>query len=121
MSMPFDATMRRLIELEPAAWLQFLRIPIADPSRVKVIDSNLSTVSAEADKVIWVGGLDPWIEHLELQAGRSVDLPERVHWYSTLIRHGLKVPVHSTIILLRPVVDGPELNGLFEQRDRHGD
>jgi len=50
MSKPFDATMRILIELEPAAWLRFLHIPVADPDRVKVIDSNLSTVTAEADK-----------------------------------------------------------------------
>ena len=24
------------------------------------------------------------------------------------------MPVHSTIILLRPVADGPDINGLFE-------
>ncbi len=40
MSKPFDATMRTLIDLEPAAWLRFLHIPVADPDRVKVIDST---------------------------------------------------------------------------------
>jgi hypothetical protein len=121
MSKPFDATMRKLIEMEPAAWLRFLHIPVADPARVRVIDSNLSTVTAEADKVLWVGDPVPWIEHIELQAGRNPDLPELVHWYSTIIGHSFQVPVHSTVILLRPVVDGPELNGVFEQKDRHGD
>ncbi len=85
-----------------------------------MIDSNLSTVTAEADKVLWVDDPEPWIEHIELQAGRNPDLPERVHWYSTIIRHSFQVPVHSTVILLRPVVDGPELTGIFEQTDRHG-
>ena len=121
MSKPFDATMRNLIELEPAAWLRFLHIPVADPARVKVIDSNLSTFTAEADKVLWVGDPEPWIEHVELQAARNLDLPERVHWYSTIIRRGYKVPVHLNIILLRPAADGDELKGVFEQKDRRGD
>jgi hypothetical protein len=40
MSKPFDATMRKLIEMEPAAWLRFLRVPIVDADRVQVIDSK---------------------------------------------------------------------------------
>jgi hypothetical protein len=31
------------------------------------------------------------------------------------------LPVHSTLILLRQSADGPEMNGLFERRDRNGD
>jgi hypothetical protein len=46
--------MRKLLELDPAAWLRFLHIPLTDPDRVRVIDSNVSTVTAEADKVLWV-------------------------------------------------------------------
>jgi hypothetical protein len=113
--------MRRLIELDPAAWLRFLRVPISDPDRVRVIDSNVSTVTAEADKVLWVDDPVPWIEHIELQAGRDGDLPERVHWYSTSLGYPRKVPVHTTIVLLRPAADGPELSGTFEKRDRRGD
>jgi hypothetical protein len=56
MPRPFDATMRELFELEPAAWLEFLGVPVPDPGQVTVIDSNLSTVTAEADKVVYVGG-----------------------------------------------------------------
>jgi hypothetical protein len=40
MRKPFDATMRKLIEMSPAAWLRFLRVMITDPGRVRVIDSN---------------------------------------------------------------------------------
>jgi hypothetical protein len=46
--------MRKLLELDTAAWLRFLHIPLTDPDRVRVIDSNVSTVTAEADKVLWV-------------------------------------------------------------------
>jgi predicted transposase YdaD len=121
MPKPFDSTMRGLIELEAAAWLRFLHVDIADPSCVRVVDSDISTVSAQADKILWIDEPEPWIQHLELQAARDAELPERMHWYSTIMRRRLKVPVHSTIILLRPAADGPELTGVFEQRDRHGD
>jgi len=40
MSKPFNATMRKLTELEPAAWLRFLHIPAADPGRVMVIECS---------------------------------------------------------------------------------
>ena len=51
MTKPFDATMRKLLELEPVARLRFLHVTVEHPERVRVIDSNLSTVTAEADKV----------------------------------------------------------------------
>jgi predicted transposase YdaD len=121
MPKPYDATMRELIELEPAAWLRFLHIPAVDPNRVRVIDSNLSTVTAEADKVIWVDDPGPWIAHVELQAGRDAELAERSHFYSTVLGYNRKVPVHTTIVLLRPAADGPELTGTLEKRYRNGD
>ncbi len=121
MRKPYDPTTRKLIELGPAAWLRFLRVPITDPNRARVIDSNLSTVTAEADKVLWVDEPEPWIEHVEFQAGRDTDLPARVQFYSTILGRGHKVPVHSTIVLLRPVADGPDLSGTYEKRYRNGD
>jgi hypothetical protein len=90
MSKPFDATMRKLIELEPAAWLRFLHVRIDDPDRVMVIDSNLSTFTADADKVLWVDEPAPWIERIELQAARDIELPDRVHGYSALLRRSRK-------------------------------
>jgi hypothetical protein len=120
MRKPFDPTTRRLTDLGPADWLQFLHVRLAHPERVRVLDSNLSTVTAEADRVIWVGEPEPWIELIEFQVGRDLELPERLHWYSTILRRARKVPVHSTILLLRPAADGPDLTGVYEQADRQG-
>jgi predicted transposase YdaD len=93
MSKPFDATMRKLLELEPAAWLRFLHVPVANPDRVKVIDSNISTVTAEADKVLWVDEPEPWIEHVELQAGRDIGLEQAATlWAATKVLKGLRYP-----------------------------
>jgi hypothetical protein len=111
---PFDATMRELFELEPAAWLEFLGIPVPDPSLVTVIDSNVSTVTAEADKVVRVGGPEPLIVHTEVLSGRDLAYPEQALWYNMLLHHRHKVPVWTVIVLLRPAADGPELTGEFE-------
>ena len=78
MAKSFDATTRQLIEMGPAAWLEYLGIPVAAAHRIRVIHSNLSTVVAEADRVIWVEEPEPWIEHIELEAGRDVRFADRV-------------------------------------------
>ncbi len=105
----------RTFELEPASWLEFLGILVADPSQVQVIDSNVSTITAESDKVVRVGGKEPFIVHTEVLSGRNLNQPEQAHWYNTLLGHRHKVPVWTAVVLLRPAADGPELNGLFER------
>ncbi len=117
----FDATTRKLIEMGPADWHAYLGSPVPDPGRLKVIDSNLSTVTAESDKVLWVEDPEPWIEHIELQAGRDVDLQDRGHTYSTLLHAHHKVPVRTVMVLLRPAADGPELTGILEKKWHNGE
>jgi predicted transposase YdaD len=117
----YDPTMRNLIEMGPPDWVAFLGNPVADPGRVLAIDSNISRVTAEADKVLWVDEPEPWIQHIELQAGRDVDLADRAHMYSTLLRRHHKVPVRTSLVLLRPAADGPELTGVYEQKWRNGE
>src|SRR5262249_1576819 len=101
-----------------AAWLDFLGIPFPDPNQVEVIDSNVSTVTAEADKVMSIGGPQPRIVHAEILAGRDLTLPERAHWYNTLLRRRHRVPVWTTGGLLLPGADGPELPGSTRSRSR---
>ncbi len=111
---PLDATMRKLYELGPAAWLEYFGLPIPDPAQVRVIDSNLSTVTAEADQVILVGGADPWIVHTEFLSGREANYPQQAIWYNILLQHRHQVPIWTVLILLRPQADGPELTGVYE-------
>jgi predicted transposase YdaD len=113
MSKPFDATMRELFELEPAAWLEFLGIPVPDPGLVQVIDSNLSTITADADKLVRLGGPDPLIVHTEVLSGRDTGDPAQAHWYNTLTTRKHAEPVWSVVVLLRPAADGPELTGEY--------
>ena len=75
MAKAYDSTGKYLIEAFPADWLALLGLGAGRP--VTLIDANLSTVTAEADKVIRLGGEEPCLAHLELQTGRDVRLPAR--------------------------------------------
>ncbi len=89
------------------------------PSRIPIwsrsFNSNVSTFTAEADKAIRIGGPRPMIVHLEMLAGRDLKLPERLHWYNTLLRRRHGLPVWSVAVLLRPAADGPELTGAYRE------
>lgn len=111
MPQPFDASTKYLIEAQPADWLEFLDLPRAD---VDLIPADLSTVTAAADKVLRVQAPTPWLAHVELQAGRDRELPDRHLEYNVLLKRRHGVPVRSIIVLLRPEADGPELTGLLE-------
>ncbi len=121
MKKPYDATTRTLFEMGPPDWASYLGSPLADPRLARVIDSNLSTITAEADKVLWIDALEPWIEHVELQAGRDIRLIDRGHLYNTILGYQFRVPIRTSLVLLRPAADGPELTGLREQKHRNGD
>lgn len=110
---PYDVTTRQLIEGYPEGWLEWIGLPPDGP--VHPIESDIGTVLAEVDKVLRVDGPRPWIAHLELQANRDPRLPTRMLQYNALLLHRHQVVVESTVVLLRPEADGPEMTGLFEQ------
>ena len=112
----FDATMRKLFDPEPAAWLEFFGVPVPDPSQAQVIDSNVSTVTAETDKLLRRGGPDPVILHIEFLSSRDTRYPGQAHWYNTIASHEHQEPVWSVLVLLRPAADGPELTGEYERQ-----
>ncbi len=121
MKKPFDATTRNLVEMSPAEWSEFLGTPVADPTRVRLIDANLSTVTADADRVIRLEDPIPWLRLIEMQAGRDLDLMIRLHLYSTLLYSRHRLPVRTTLVLLRKAADGPDLTGVQELRYPDGE
>lgn len=72
MAKPFDATTKDLLESDPVAWLTYLGL---DPQgAVEMIDSDLSTVTAEADKVFRVVGPESHLVHVEMQSSADTQL-----------------------------------------------
>ena len=109
----FDASTKYLVETRLADWL-----PLSGrntTARVEVIDADLSTVTAAADRVLRVYDEPPWVLHLELQSSRDPDLLCKVHLYNALLerRHG--PPIASLIVLLRRTADAPEITGLLQR------
>lgn len=110
-SKPFDASLKYLIERFPEDWAQLIGIR---QGPVEVVEADLSTVTAEADKVLRIGSAEPWHAHLELQASYDADLPNRVLRYNVLLNARLGTPVHSTVVLLRKEADGRRMTGRVE-------
>lgn len=79
MSKSLDATTRNLVEMGPPGWVAYLGGRPVDPGRVRIVDSNPSTVSADVDRVLRLEDPVPWLWHIELQAARDLLLPTRLH------------------------------------------
>ena len=109
---------RSLLEKYPADWLNQLGLIHGEP--VRVMNSDLSSVTAEADKVIRVEGAEPWLVHIELQTGYDSTLPRRLLRYNALLNLKHDLPVHTVAILLHPGADGPELTGVLRQQSPDG-
>ncbi|MCC7370165.1 MAG: Rpn family recombination-promoting nuclease/putative transposase [Chloroflexi bacterium] len=116
---PFDVATRQLIDRDPAAWLTWIGLPVDGP--VVPLDSEVSTVLAEVDKVLQVGGPHPWLAHLELQTSHDPRLPLRLLEYHALLLHRHEQPVASAVVLLRPQADGPEMTGELLRADPVGE
>jgi predicted transposase YdaD len=112
---PFDVTTRRLIEADPEGWLAWIGLPADGP--VRAIESDVSTVLAQVDKVLRVDGPRPWIAHVEVQSGHDSHLPLRLLEYHVLLLRRHDVRVATSVVLLRPDAHDPELTGRFEVYD----
>src|SRR6266404_1260129 len=112
MPQPYDVTTKVLVESHPQDWLAYLGLPY---QAVEVIDADVSTVTASADKVLRVREPAPSLAHIEFQSSRDRELPDRKLLYSVLLERRHRVTVRSVVVLLRPEADGPEVSGLIER------
>ncbi len=118
MAKPFDATLKDLIEQYPSDWLAPLGLSATGP--VTVIDADLSTITTQADKLIRVDDPEPWLLHVDLQAGWDALLDRRALKYNVLAHDRHDLPVHTTLVLLRREADSPSLTGHYGYRPHHG-
>jgi predicted transposase YdaD len=115
---PFDAATKHLIEAQPGDWMEYVGLARA---AVDVVDADLSTITADADKVLRVRADLPWLVHLELQSSYERDLGERTLQYSVLLRRRHGLSVRSIVVLLRPEADGPQMTGAVQHSTPDGD
>ena len=108
MPKPYDASTKFLVERRPKDWLDLVGL---EATEVEIVDADLSTVSAAADKLIAVRKPDPFIAHFDLQASYDAGLPDRSLQYQATVRNRKKLPVITVLVLLRPATDGPAITG----------
>jgi len=114
MAKPFDATMKELLESDPRAWLELLLgRKLGD---VRILNVDLSTITTEADSVLLVAEVEPWLVHLEFQSSYDPSLPLRLQRYNVLVNYRHRLPVQSMALLLCPDADGPAMTGLLQHR-----
>lgn len=118
MPKPFDVTSKDLVERSPREWLEFAGFQVRGP--VRIIDSDVSTVAAAADKFILVEELLPWLAHIEFMSGYEKGIGLRLERYSVLAEYQHQLPVHSILILLRPSADGREITGINRRQLPNG-
>jgi hypothetical protein len=120
MPLPFDATMKDLVQSYPQDWLAQFDAAAAAP--VSLLNVDLSTISAATDIVLAVGDPPETLLDLNFQSGRAADLSRRLLVYNALLYHRYEVPVHSVVVLLRPAADDAALTGQvrYEARPARG-
>src|SRR5271157_140006 len=112
MPKPFDATTKELLESDPRAWLELLLG--RKVGEVRILNVDLSTITTEADTVLLVQEIEPWVVHLEFQSSYDPELPLRLQRYSILVHYRNRFPVVSIALLLCPDADGPAMTGLLQ-------
>lgn len=111
MAGPYDITTKYLVQSYPRAWLSL--VGHAETSEVEVIDADLSSIAAEADKVLRVLKPSPHLVHLEFQASRDHNMGLRLLRYNLLLRYQHVLPVLSVLVLLRPEALGVGMKGVW--------
>ena len=110
----FDVSTKELVWDDPVAWLQ--RLGIDSRGLVEVIDSDITALTAAADKVIRVGGLvEPFLVDIELQSSHDVQLMRTLWFRQVALDYRHDLPVLTVLVLLRKEANSPGLTGVYER------
>jgi hypothetical protein len=118
MPLPFDATLKDLVQQHPRDYLATFDVVPEGP--VEVLNPDLSTVTTAADIVFGLGDPLTEIVHLEFQSSAAENLPRNVLAYNALLHRHYRVAVHSVVILLRPEARHSNLDGTVAYESRPG-
>jgi hypothetical protein len=110
---PFDVSAKEMIWDDPAEWLEKFGLSHGEP--VEVIDSDITTLSAAADKVIRVGGANPYLVNIELQSSHETTLPRTLWYRGVALDYRHDMPVLTVLVLLRKEANSPSLTGIYER------
>ncbi len=114
MSKPFDASPKALLQYGPEDWPAFLGVRA---SSVEIVDADVSTVTAAADKVLLLRAENGnRIQHFDFQSGPDALLPRRTHSYNALLEDRHDLPVESIVVLLAGKANLRSINGEYDRK-----
>ena len=108
-----DVSTKELVWDAPAAWVD--RFGIGPPGPVSLVDSEITTPTASADKVLRVDGPVPYLIDLEPQSYHDKDLARTLWYRQVALDYKHELPVLTVLILLRKEADSPGLTGSYER------
>ncbi len=109
-----DVTTKELSWEGAADWLaRFTTGPIGT---VTIIDSNITTMTAEADKVLKVEGPHPYLLVLEPHSYHDLTLLRRLWYRQVALDYRHNLPVLTVLILLRKEANSPGLTGRYDRQ-----
>ena len=87
----------------------------ARPGPVSVIDSEIATLTASADKVLKVGRRNPYLLNLKPHSYHDKELARKLWYRQVALDYKHDLPVLTVLILLRKAADSPALSGSYER------
>jgi len=115
---PYDVSTKELVWDGPVAWLE--RFGIGPPGPVDVIDSDITTLTAAADKVVKVGGPEPYLVNIEFQTYHDTGVTRTLWFRQVALDYRHKLPVLTVLVLLRKEANSPGLVGTYERSMPNG-
>lgn len=119
MAMTFDATLKDMGRESPHGFLALFDRPPILP--IKLLNVDLAAVTRSADLVVALGEPPQEIIHFEFQSSAAAWKHADLLVYNSLLYAQHRVPVQSTIILLRPAAEHPNLTGVLDYAPRPED
>jgi hypothetical protein len=118
MAMTFDATLKAMGRDSPVGFLTtFDQAPTLP---VKLLNVDLSTVTAAADLVVGLGDPLEEIVQIDFQSSAAARKHADVMAYHALLFAHYLVPVHTVVVLLRPEAAHSNMNGAISCAPRPG-
>ncbi len=108
-----DVSTKELVWDGPAGWLE--RFTSGPSGPVEVIDSDITTLTASADKVLRVGGSEPYLVDLGPHSYHDTNLTRTLWFRQVALDYRHDLPVLTVLILLCKEANSPNLTGSYER------
>ncbi|MGP0064811.1 MAG: hypothetical protein ACLQGP_14585 [Isosphaeraceae bacterium] len=109
-----DVSAKELIWEGAAEWLErFTTGPIGS---VTIIDSNITTMTADADKVLKVESPNPYLLVLEPHSYHDLTLLRRLWYRQVALDYRHNLPVLTVLVLLCKEANSPGLTGSYDRQ-----